>query len=167
LDKDPIDLLIQIRRPRVRLEDGTMLRINYDAHNGLPCYGGRVVPIERKGSAARRNEHGAHSQWMNVHPDQPGELRDQNGRSTLRIVGLSGELRPWALRRSADAALDAVDKALHRYGTPLAIRPALMNGAARLAADDRAGHRASVIVGPARRRATEAAISRAVAASSA
>ena len=36
--KDPTELLsIQIQgSARVRLEDGTMLRINYDAHNGYP-----------------------------------------------------------------------------------------------------------------------------------
>jgi membrane-bound lytic murein transglycosylase A len=42
--KDPTDaLMIQIQgSARVRLEDGTMLRITYDAHNGHP-----YVPVGR------------------------------------------------------------------------------------------------------------------------
>ncbi len=47
--RDPIDLFfIQIQGSgRVRLEDGTMLRINYDSHNGHPYTAiGRIL-IER------------------------------------------------------------------------------------------------------------------------
>ena len=42
-------LLIQIEgSARVRLEDGTVLRINYDAHNGYPFVPIRRVLIDRK-----------------------------------------------------------------------------------------------------------------------
>jgi membrane-bound lytic murein transglycosylase len=47
--KDPTDaLLIQIQgSARVRLEDGTMLRITYDAHNGYPYVAVGRILIER------------------------------------------------------------------------------------------------------------------------
>jgi membrane-bound lytic murein transglycosylase A len=155
--KDPIDLLfIQIQgSARVRLEDGTMLRINYDAHNGYPYTAVGRILIERKEVAREEMSMERIRDWMNAHPDQAKELRDQNRSYVFfRIVGLSDDFEatgaqgvPLTPRRSI-----AVDKALHVYGTPFFIESALA------ANEDRRGfHRlmiaqdtGSAIVGPAR-----------------
>jgi len=95
--------------------------------------------------------------WMNAHPDQAKELRDQNRSYVFfRIVGLSDENEatgaqgvPLTPQRSI-----AVDKALHVYGTPFYIEAGLpaseerRNGAFhRLMIAQDTG---SAIVGPAR-----------------
>jgi peptidoglycan lytic transglycosylase A len=157
--KDPIDLLfIQIQgSARVRLEDGTMLRINYDAHNGHPYTAVGRVLIERNEVAREEMSMERIRDWMNMHPDQAKELRDQNRSYVFfRIVGLSGENEatgaqgiPLTPQRSI-----AVDKALHVYGTPFFIAAGLSvsverrNGAFhRLMIAQDTG---SAIVGPAR-----------------
>jgi membrane-bound lytic murein transglycosylase A len=128
--RDPIDLLfIQIQgSARVRLEDGTTVRINYDGYNGQPYTPvGRVliehgeVPREQMSMERIRT-------WMNAHPDDAKALRDENRSYVFfRIVGLSGteEARgaqgvPLTPGRSI-----AVDNALHVYGTPFFIQAAL------------------------------------------
>ena len=69
--RDPIDLFfIQIQGSgRVRLEDGTMLRINYDSHNVHPYTAiGRIL-IER--GLVPRDEMSMDRirQWMTTAPD--------------------------------------------------------------------------------------------------
>ncbi len=148
--KDPIDLLfIQIQgSARVRLEDGTMLRINYDAHNGHPYTAVGRILIERKEVPREEMSMERIRDWMNAHPDQAKELRNQNRSYVFfRIVGLSDEQEatgaqgvPLTPRRSI-----AVDKALHVYGTPFYIQAGLPVSAGapqrRLPSpDDCAGH---------------------------
>ena len=128
--KDPIDLLfIQIQgSARVRLEDGTMLRINYDAHNGFPYTAVGRILIERKEVAREEMSMERIRAWMNANPDKAKELRAQNKSYVFfRIVGLSNEHEatgaqgiPLTPRRSI-----AVDKALHVYGTPFYIQAGL------------------------------------------
>jgi membrane-bound lytic murein transglycosylase A len=156
--RDPIDLLfIQIQgSARVRLEDGTMLRINYDAHNGFPYTAiGRVL-IERNEVPREEMSMERIRSWMNAHPDQAKELRDQNRSYVFfRITGLSGEREatgaqgvPLTPRRSI-----AVDKALHVYGTPFFIQAGLPTDDRRSGAFRRlmiAQDTGSAIVGPAR-----------------
>ena len=49
------------RAPRAcSLEDGTLLRVNYDAHNGYPYTRGRPHPDRAQARAARRNVDGPH-----------------------------------------------------------------------------------------------------------
>jgi len=155
--KDPIDLFfIQIQGSgRVRLEDGTMLRINYDAHNGHPYTAiGRVL-IDRKIVAREEMSMDRLRAWMAANPQDGRELRRQNKSYVFfRIVGLSEEREalgaqgvPLAPRRSI-----AVDKELHVYGTPFFIDAALPLADARvpfrrlMIAQDTG----SAIVGPAR-----------------
>jgi membrane-bound lytic murein transglycosylase A len=157
--KDPIDLLfIQIQgSARVRLEDGTMLRINYDAHNGFPYTAVGRVLIERNEVAREEMSMERIREWMNTHPDQAKELRGQNRSYVFfRIVSLSDQHEatgaqgvPLTPRRSI-----AVDKALHVYGTPFYIAAGLPVSEARR---NGAFHRlmiaqdtGSAIVGPAR-----------------
>src|SRR5262245_45446929 len=128
--KDPIDLLfIQIQgSARVRLEDGTMLRINYDSHNGFPYTAVGRILIERKEVPREEMSMERIRAWMNANPDKAKELRAFNKSYVFfRIVGLSGEHEatgaqgiPLTPRRSI-----AVDKALHVYGTPFYIQAGL------------------------------------------
>ena len=109
---------------RVRLEDGSMLRISYDAHNGYSYVPAGRVLIERnlmprEGVSPQRIR-----QWLHDHPESAKEVRRQNRQVVFfRIVGLDddtetigGQGIPLSPGRSI-----AVDKALHRYGTPFFI----------------------------------------------
>jgi membrane-bound lytic murein transglycosylase A len=157
--KDPIDLMfIQIQgSARVRLEDGTMLRINYDAHNGYPYTAVGRVLIEHKEVPREEMSMERIRDWMNAHPDRAQELRDQNRSYVFfRIVGLSDEHEATGAQGVAltPRRSIAVDKALHVYGTPFYIEAGLPANEER-----RSGpfHRlviaqdtGSAIVGPAR-----------------
>ncbi|HWM47626.1 MAG TPA: MltA domain-containing protein [Xanthobacteraceae bacterium] len=158
--KDPIDLFfIQIQGSgRVRLEDGTILRINYDAHNGHPYTAiGRIL-IERGQVPREEMSMERIRQWMQqADPRDAMELRAQNKSYVFfRIVGLSGENEPAGAqgvpltpRRSI-----AVDKALHVYGTPFFIEAELPISSAQPQSKFRrlmiAQDTGSAIVGPAR-----------------
>ena len=78
--KDPTDaLLIQIEgSARVRLEDGTMLRINYDAHNGYPYVPISRILIERK--LIPREEMSAERirEWMRANPEMSDAETDRS-----------------------------------------------------------------------------------------
>jgi membrane-bound lytic murein transglycosylase A len=157
--KDPIDLFfIQIQGSgRIRLEDGTMLRVNYDAHNGHPYTAiGRIL-IERKEVPREEMSMDRIRQWMAASPDGGKELRSNNKSYVFfRIVGLSDEREaagaqgvPLTPGRSI-----AVDKVLHVFGTPFFIEAELP---IRTASSDTKFRRTmiaqdtgSAIVGPAR-----------------
>jgi membrane-bound lytic murein transglycosylase A len=128
--RDPIDLFfIQIQGSgRVRLEDGTMLRINYDSHNGHPYTAiGRIL-IERKEVPREEMSMDRIRTWMAAAPDGGKELRSNNKSYVFfRIVGLSEDREaegaqgvPLTANRSI-----AVDKNLHVYGTPFFIEAEL------------------------------------------
>jgi membrane-bound lytic murein transglycosylase A len=124
--KSQTDLLFsQIQgSARVRLEDGSTIRINYDAHNGYPYTPvGRIlidrgiIPKEQMSMQKIRD-------WMDQNPDGARDLRRQN-RSYIffrevqlsdkdEAVGAQGV--PLTPGRSI-----AVDKSLHVYGTPFFI----------------------------------------------
>jgi membrane-bound lytic murein transglycosylase A len=108
----------------VRFEDGSTLRINYDAHNGYPYTPvGRIlidrgiIPKEQMSMQKIRD-------WMTQNPDGAKELRRQNRSYVFfrevqlsdkdEAVGAQGV--PLTPGRSI-----AVDKALHVYGTPFFI----------------------------------------------
>jgi peptidoglycan lytic transglycosylase A len=169
--KDQMDaLLIQIQgSARVRLEDGTVLRINYDAHNGYP-----FVPIGRiliKRNIISRNEISLERirEWMRTHPQSAEEvLRDNKSFVFFRIVGLSDDREPAGSPGKppdqepvgaqgvplTPGRSIAVDSALHVYGTPFFIQAHLpLTGDKRTATFDRlmiAQDTGSAIVGPAR-----------------
>ena len=128
--KDPVDLFyIQIQGSgRVKLEDGTVLRINYDSHNGHPYTAiGRIL-IER--GLVPRNEMSMDRirDWMAKAPDAGKELRSHNKSFVFfRVVGLTDKEEapgaqgiPLTAKRSI-----AVDKVLHVYGTPFYIEAEL------------------------------------------
>jgi membrane-bound lytic murein transglycosylase A len=124
--KNQTDLLFtQIQgSARVRLEDGSTVRINYDSHNGYPYTPvGRllidrgIIPKEQMSMQKIR-------EWMEQNPDGAKELRRQNRSYVFfrevqlfdkdEAVGAQGV--PLTPGRSI-----AVDKALHVYGTPFFI----------------------------------------------
>jgi membrane-bound lytic murein transglycosylase A len=142
---------------RVRLEDGSMLRISYDAHNGYSYVPAGRALIERH-LVPRTGVSPEHiRQWLHDHPEGAKEVRRQNRQVVFfRVVGLGDDtetiggqgvpLSPW---RSI-----AVDKALHRYGTPFFIEAELpLTSAVNRSSFRRvmiAQDTGSAIVGPAR-----------------
>ncbi len=116
-------LSIQIEgSARVRLEDGTMLRISYDAHNGYP-----FVPVGRvliEGHLVPREEVSIQRirEWMRANPDGAKVVRRQNRQVVFfRIVGLNDDteaIGAQGIPLTAGRSI-AIDKTLHAYGTPI------------------------------------------------
>jgi membrane-bound lytic murein transglycosylase A len=163
-------LVIQIQgSAHVRLEDGAILRINYDAHNGYPFVPlGRIL-IERNIIPREQMSLERIREWMRANPQSAEEVLRQNRSFVFfRVVGLSDD------RGSAGAQGTphdqeavgaqglpltpgrsiAVDNSLHVYGTPFFIQADLpLTGDKRSVNFDRlmiAQDTGSAIVGPAR-----------------
>jgi membrane-bound lytic murein transglycosylase A len=124
--KNQTDLLFsQIQgSARVRLEDGSTVRINYDAHNGYPYTAVGRILIDRGIIPKEQMSMQKIREWMDQNPDGAKELRRQNRAYVFfREVNLSDKDEavgaqgvPLTPGRSI-----AVDKALHVYGTPFFI----------------------------------------------
>ena len=124
--KDQTDLLFaQIQgSARVRLEDGSTIRINYDAHNGYPYMAVGRILIDRGIIPKEQMSMQKIREWMAQNPDGARDLRRQNRSYVFfREVTLSDEDEavgaqgvPLTPGRSI-----AVDKSLHVYGTPFFI----------------------------------------------
>ncbi|WP_369810063.1 murein transglycosylase A [Bradyrhizobium sediminis] len=124
--KNQTDLLFtQIQgSARVKLEDGSTIRINYDAHNGYPYTPVGRILIERNIIPKDQMSMQKIREWMEQNPDGSNELRRQNRSYVFfREVNLSDKDEavgaqgvPLTPGRSI-----AVDKALHVYGTPFFI----------------------------------------------
>jgi membrane-bound lytic murein transglycosylase A len=109
---------------RVRLEDGSTLRINYDAHNGYPYTPVGRILIDRNIIPKDQMSMQRIRDWMDQNPDGAKELRRQNRSYVFfrevqlsdkdEAVGAQGV--PLTPGRSI-----AVDKSLHVYGTPFFI----------------------------------------------
>ena len=124
--KDQTDLLFtQIQgSARVQLDDGSTLRINYDAHNGYPYTPVGRILIERGIIPQEEMSMQRIREWMEQNPDGAKELRRQNRSYVFfrevqlsdkdEAVGAQGV--PLTPGRSI-----AVDKSLHVYGTPFFI----------------------------------------------
>ncbi|HXO69065.1 MAG TPA: MltA domain-containing protein, partial [Bradyrhizobium sp.] len=124
--KNQTDLLFtQIQgSARVRLEDGSTVRINYDAHNGYPYTPVGRILIDRNIIPKEQMSMQRIREWMDQNPDGAKELRRQNRSYVFfrevqlsdkdEAVGAQGV--PLTPGRSI-----AVDKALHVYGTPFFI----------------------------------------------
>jgi len=124
--KNQTDLLFtQIQgSARVRLEDGSTIRINYDAHNGYPYMAVGRILIDRNIIPKDQMSMQKIREWMEQNPDGAKELRRQNRSYVFfrevqlsdkdEAVGAQGV--PLTPGRSI-----AVDKALHVYGTPFFI----------------------------------------------
>jgi membrane-bound lytic murein transglycosylase A len=124
--KDQTDLLFsQIQgSARVSLDDGSTVRINYDAHNGYPYTPVGRILIERNIIPRDQMSMQKIREWMEQNPNEANELRRQNKSYVFfrevqlsdkdEAVGAQGV--PLTPGRSI-----AVDKALHAYGTPFFI----------------------------------------------
>ena len=157
--KDQTDaMLIQIQgSARVRLEDGIMLRIKYDAHNGYPFVPVGHILVERNVISREVMSLERIREWMRANPQNAEEVRRQNRSFVFfRIAGLSDDREaigaegiPLTPERSI-----AVDNSLHVYGTPFFIQARLpLTGEKRTDNFDRlmiAQDTGSAIVGPAR-----------------
>jgi membrane-bound lytic murein transglycosylase A len=151
-------LFIQIEgSARVRLDDGTLLRLNYDAHNGYPFVPVGRVLIDRKMLPREEMSMQRIREWMQDHPEEAKDVRRQN-RSVVffRIVGLTDEgeaIGAQGIPLSPGRSI-AVDKTLHVYGTPFFIEAELPTGNGRESAPLRrtviAQDTGSAIAGPAR-----------------
>jgi len=121
--RDPVDAFFaQIQGSvRVRLDDGTMLRLNYHAQNGHPYTAVGRHLIEREHIAKEDMSMQSIRTWMADNPDEAKEIRRLNKSYVFfreteltgddEAVGAQGiSLTPW---RSL-----AVDRKLHVYGTP-------------------------------------------------
>jgi membrane-bound lytic murein transglycosylase A len=123
--KDPFDALsIQIQgSARVHLEDGTILRVNYDAHNGHRYAAVGRILIEQYGVPAEQMSMERIRQWMLANPDQAAKVRQSNPSFVFfRITGLSDQgeaVGAQGVPLSPGRSI-AVDK-LHVYGTPFFI----------------------------------------------
>jgi membrane-bound lytic murein transglycosylase A len=124
--RDANDLLFaQIQgSARIRLPDGSVLRLNYDAHNGQPYTPVGRILIERNIIKREDMSMDAIRKWMAENPDGGKELRRQNKSFVFfRVTDLPEheEARgaqgvPLMAARSI-----AVDRVLHVYGTPFFI----------------------------------------------
>jgi membrane-bound lytic murein transglycosylase A len=123
--KDPFEALsISIQgSARVILEDGTPLRINYDAHNGYPYTPVGRVLIERNHIPREEMSMQRIREWMSINPGEAREIRHTNRSFVFfRITGLSNENEPAGAQGVPLTPLRsiAVDK-IHVYGTPFFI----------------------------------------------
>jgi membrane-bound lytic murein transglycosylase A len=157
--KDPTDLLFaQIQgSARIRLPDGSTVRINYDAHNGYPYTAVGRVLIDRAIIPKEEMSMQRIREWMEQNPDGAKEVRRQNRAYVFfrevplsdkdEAVGAQGV--PLTPGRSI-----AVDKSLHVYGTPFFIAGELPIESAQSKTPFRrlmiAQDTGSAIVGPAR-----------------
>lgn len=124
--KDPTDLLFaQIQgSARIRLQDGSTVRINYDAYNGYPYTAVGRILIDRGIIPKEEMSMQKIREWMAQNPDGAKELRRQN-RSYIffRVVNLSDKdeaVGAQGVPLTAGRSI-AVDKSLHVYGTPFFI----------------------------------------------
>jgi membrane-bound lytic murein transglycosylase A len=142
---------------RVRLEDGTLLRISYDAHNGYPFVPVSRLLIERRLVAREEMSIQRIREWMHNNPDEAKTVRRQNRQVVFfRMAGLNDDteaIGAQGIPLTAGRSI-AVDKALHAYGTPFFIEADLpLPGAPSQSPFRRlmiAQDTGSAIVGPAR-----------------
>jgi membrane-bound lytic murein transglycosylase A len=157
--KDPIDLLfIQIQgSARVRMPDGSIVRINYDAHNGYP-YTPVGRPLIEMGAIPREEmSMDRIRKWMEENQDAAKEVRRKNRSYVFfREPPISASEEPKGAQGVSltPGRSIAVDRGLHMYGTPFFIEADLpIDGAQpttpfrRLMVGQDTG---SAIVGPAR-----------------
>jgi membrane-bound lytic murein transglycosylase A len=124
--KDPVDsFFIHIQGSvRVRLEDGKMMRLNYDAQNGHPYTAVGRFLIDRNIVTREEMSMERIRQWMNANPEEGRELRRLNKSYVFfRETGLADHEEPVGAQGVSltTGRSIAVDRNLHTYGTPFFI----------------------------------------------
>jgi membrane-bound lytic murein transglycosylase A len=109
---------------RIRLEDGSVLRVNYDAYNGWPYTSiGRVL-VDRGLMTKDEVSMQRIRAWMEANPDQAKDVRRQNRSYVFfRVMKLGDKDEPIGAQGvplMAGRSI-AVDRSLHAYGTPFFI----------------------------------------------
>jgi membrane-bound lytic murein transglycosylase A len=108
----------------VRLEDGTMLRVNYDGHNGHPYAAVGRILMEQYGVPPEQMSMERIRQWMLANPELAAKVRQNNPSFVFfRVTGLSDQgeaVGAQGVPLSPGRSI-AVDK-LHVYGTPFFIQ---------------------------------------------
>ena len=157
--KDPVDaMFIQIQgSARVMLTDGSMMRVNYDAHNGYTYSAIGKFLIENGAIPRGEMSMDRIRQWMQANPEQGRVIRGKNRSFVFfREVQLPPQEEPKGAQGVSltPGRSIAVDGALHVYGTPFFIQADLPIDSAepttkfrRLMISQDTG---SAIVGPAR-----------------
>lgn len=124
--KDPIDAFFaQIQGSvRVRLEDGSVIRLNYDAQNGHPYTAVGKFLIERKIYTREEITMQKIREWMEANPEEGKALRRENKSYVFfRETGLAPQDEPPGAQGVAltPGRSIAVDRNLHTYGMPFFI----------------------------------------------
>jgi membrane-bound lytic murein transglycosylase A len=155
---DPFEAMsIQIQgSARVRLEDGTVLRLNYNGHNGHNYTAVGRILIERNLIPREEMTMDRIKRWMFANPDQAREVRGTNKSFVFfRITGLNNDQEPVGAQgvHLVPGRSIAVDRT-HVYGTPFFIESDLPIDSPRAATKFRrlmvAQDTGSAIIGPAR-----------------
>jgi membrane-bound lytic murein transglycosylase A len=125
--KSQTDLLFaQIQgSARIHLEDGSTIRINYDAHNGYPYTAVGRVLIDRGFIPKEQMSMQKIREWMEQNPDAANDVRRQNRSYVFfREVQLSDKDEPVGAQGVplTPGRSIAVDNSLHVYGTPFFIQ---------------------------------------------
>jgi membrane-bound lytic murein transglycosylase A len=129
--KDPIEaFFIHIQgSARVRLEDGKMLRLNFDAHNGYPYVSVGKILIDRGIIPREMMSMDAIRTFFAEDHEQAVEIMNQNRSYVFfrEISELPGNMEPPGAQGVNLTAMRsiAVDKNLHIYGTPFWIEASL------------------------------------------
>jgi len=156
---DPVDVLFaQIQgSARIRLEDGTILRVNYDSHNGWPYTPVGRVLIDRNLIPKDEMSMQRIRDWMEANPDAAKEVRRQNKSYVFfRITDLATEDEAVGAEGVSlvPGRSIAVDHALYVYGMPFFIEADLPIANEKTATKFRrlvvGQDTGSAIVGPAR-----------------
>jgi membrane-bound lytic murein transglycosylase A len=157
--KDPTDLLFaQIQgSARIKFDDGSSVRLNYDAYNGYPYTAVGRILIERGIIPKEEMSMQKIREWMAQNPDGAKELRRANRAYIFfREVNLSDKdeaVGAQGIPLTAGRSI-AVDKSLHVYDTPFFIEGELPIDSERAKTPFRrlmiAQDTGSAIIGPAR-----------------
>ncbi|MEX2034084.1 MAG: MltA domain-containing protein [Xanthobacteraceae bacterium] len=157
--RDPIDAFFAHIQGsvRVRLDDGEMLRLNYQAANGHPYVAVGKFLIERKIVPRDEMSMDRIREWMEANPQEGNELRRKNKSYVFfRETNLASNQEPIGAQGISltPGRSIAVDRKLHVYGTPFFISAVLPIESAKpttnfrrlMVAQDTGG----AIIGPAR-----------------
>ena len=109
---------------RIKLRDGTILRVNYDSHNGWPYTAVGRVLVARNIMPKSEVTMQRICEWMEANPEQAKDVRRQNKSYVFfRVVRLNAKDEaiggggvPLVPGRSI-----AIDRSFHAYGTPFFI----------------------------------------------
>jgi membrane-bound lytic murein transglycosylase A len=124
--KDPVDaFFIHIQGSvRVRLDDGKMMRLNYDSQNGHAYTAVGKFLIDRKIYTREEMSMEKIREWMNANPEEGKELRRLNKSYVFfRETGLADNeeaIGAQGVSLTPGRSI-AVDRKLHVYGTPMFI----------------------------------------------